>query len=133
MTTSLVTSLWIAQILGPVLLIATFGMIVNRETYVTMAREFVASPALIYLAGVLTLVAGLAITLSHNVWVMDWPVMVTIFGWLAIAGGIFRMSFPNMVSKMSTSMIEKYIGMMPVTISIVGLLGALLTWYGYMT
>ena len=133
MTTSLVTSLWIAQILGPVLLIATFGMIVNRETYVTMAREFVASPALIYLAGVLTLVTGLAITLSHNVWVMDWPVIVTIFGWLAIAGGIFRMAFPNLVSKMATSMIEEHSGKLPVTISIVGLLGALLTWYGYMT
>ena len=127
------TSYWIAQLLGPVLLIATFGMIINREAYVTMAREFMDSTALIYLAGNLTLVTGLAITISHNVWVMDWPVIVTIFGWLAIAGGIFRMTFPNLVSKMGTSMIEEHSGKLPVTISIVGLLGALLTWYGYMT
>ena len=126
------TSYWIAQLLGPVLLIATLGMLVNRQAYVTMAREFIDSTALIYLAGILTLTAGLAITISHNVWVMDWPVVVTIFGWLAIIGGIFRMAFPNLVSKIGTNMLEKHSNMLPVTMAVVGLLGGVLTWYGYM-
>ena len=97
-----------------------------------MAREFVDSTALIYLAGILTLVAGLAITITHNVWVMGWPVVVTIFGWLAIIGGTLRMAFPDLVSKIGTSMLEKHSGLLPVSTALVGLLGAVLTWYGYM-
>ena len=126
------TSLWIAQLLGPVLLVAAFGMIVNHQAYVTMAKEFVASPALIYLAGILVLTAGLAITISHNIWVMGWPVVITIFGWMAIVGGIFRMAFPDVVGRVGLSMIEKHSGLLPMSTLIVALLGGVLTWYGYM-
>ena len=34
--------------------------------------------------------AGLAIVLVHNVWTFDWRVIITILGWLAVLGGIFR-------------------------------------------
>lgn len=131
MTTSLVSSYWIAQLLGPVLLTAAFGMVVNRQAYVTMAKEFVASPSLIYLAGILTLTAGLAIVLSHNVWVMGWPVIITIFGWLAVLGGIIRMAFPDTVSRIGLSMIEKHSALIPVSTLIVALIGGALTFYGY--
>ncbi len=126
------TSLWIAKLAGPILLVASFGMLVNRKAYIAMAREFVASPALIYLAGILVLTAGLAITISHNVWVMGWPVIVTIFGWLAVVGGFFRMAFPDVAARLGTSMIEKHSGLLPVSTLVVALLGAVLTWYGYM-
>ena len=132
MENSLMISLWIAQLMGPVLLVAALGMIMNRHAYVDMARQFTDNTALIYLAGVITLTLGLAVTLSHNVWIMGWPVIITIFGWLAIVGGVFRMAFPNKVAEFGTSMIEKYEAWLPLTIIIVGLLGAVLTFYGYM-
>ena len=34
--------------------------------------------------------AGLAIVLTHNVWVANWPVLITVLGWLAAIGGAVR-------------------------------------------
>ena len=75
------TSIFLARLLGPSMLVVVAGLIVNRTNYRALVHEFLDSPALIYLAGLLALVAGLAIVLTHNVWVMGWPVIITIFGW----------------------------------------------------
>jgi hypothetical protein len=31
----------------------------------------------------------------HNHWAADWAVLVTIFGWLLLIGGLVRMLFPG--------------------------------------
>lgn len=36
------------------------------------------------MSGFFALVMGLAIVNAHIVWVMDWPVIITIFGWAAV-------------------------------------------------
>ena len=42
------------------------------------------------LSGFFCLPAGLAIVLVHNFWVADWPILVTILGWLCVIGGAIR-------------------------------------------
>jgi hypothetical protein len=48
-----------------------------------------------YLNGALLFVAGLSIVRAHNRWTVGWPVMVTLVGWVAILGGLFRMFAPE--------------------------------------
>jgi hypothetical protein len=57
-------------------------------------REFIANRALIFLTGILTLLAGVAIVNVHNVWVPDWRVIVTVLGWLLVLRGIMLIIFP---------------------------------------
>jgi hypothetical protein len=49
-------------------------------------------PRLVYLSGVLLLVASLAIIRAHNRWAHDWTVLVTLAGWFGVAPVLFRMS-----------------------------------------
>ena len=70
------------QALGPVLFVTGIGLLANRGGYQTMAKEFLNSCALIYLAGLLDADPGLALVLSHNLWAADWRVLITMFGWL---------------------------------------------------
>jgi hypothetical protein len=48
-----------------------------------------------YLAGCLWFLAGLAIVRAHNRWAGGWPAVVTLVGWFAILGGLFRMFAPE--------------------------------------
>jgi hypothetical protein len=45
---------------------------------------------LILITGVLAMTAGLAIVNTHNVWMLGWPVIVTLFGWALVIGGAVR-------------------------------------------
>lgn len=41
------------------------------------------------------LALGLLIVITHNVWVTDWAVVVTIIGWLMVVEGIMNMVLPH--------------------------------------
>lgn len=47
-----------------------------------------------YLNGTILFVSGLAIVRAHNRW-RGWPLLVTLVGWLAMLGGLYRMVAPE--------------------------------------
>jgi uncharacterized protein YjeT (DUF2065 family) len=125
------TSLFLAKLIGPVLIVIGLGLLVKPTNFREMATDFLASRAMIFLAGLLTLVTGLAIVLTHNVWEFNWPVIITILGWLSVGGGVFRILFPASVQAMGTSMMDKP-AMMTVSGIIQIVLGLWLCYAGYM-
>jgi uncharacterized protein YjeT (DUF2065 family) len=125
------TSLFLAQLIGPVLIVIGVGLLLKQTEFREMATDFLSSRALIFVSGLLTLVAGLAIVLTHNVWEFNWPVIITILGWLSIFGGVFRILFPDSVQSMGTSMLDKP-AMMTVGGAIQIVLGLWLCYAGYL-
>ena len=125
------TSLFLAQLIGPVLIVIGVGLLLKQTEFREMATDFLSSRALIFVSGLLTLVTGLAIVLTHNVWEFNWPVIITILGWLSVFGGVFRILFPNSVQSVGTSMLDK-----PATMTVSGaiqiVLGLWLSYVGYM-
>jgi hypothetical protein len=124
-------STFLAQLLGPTFILMGAGLLINSDNYRALAREFLDSPALIYLAGLIAFVAGLAIVLTHNVWAFGWPVIITLFGWLALIAGILRVLFPAMVMRMGESMLASG-AWLPAAAIFYLLLGAWLSVVGYL-
>ena len=89
------TSIFLAKLIGPVMLAVGIGIFANAAVYRVLADEFLRSRALIYLSGLLLMTAGLAVVLNHNAWVLNWPVLITILGWLAVVGGAIRIVMPQ--------------------------------------
>jgi hypothetical protein len=124
------TSIYLAKLIGPVALVVAVALFLNQAGFKAMAQDFLRSPSLLFLSGFLTLVAGLAIVLSHNVWVANWPVLITILGWLATIGGAARILAPAQVKNLGESLLRNPMGM-----TIAGgfwlVLGALFCFFGY--
>lgn len=95
----------IAGYAGPLFIALAAAMLLNRAILVDAFRELSDSPGLVVFAGILALVAGLAIVRAHNLWVADWRIGVTLLGWLSIAGGIVRILSPDRVAALSASML----------------------------
>lgn len=128
------SSTTIARLAGPLLLLIgigmALGMFMEGEAYSSIMREFIGSRALIFVVGMLALVAGLAIVNVHNLWVPDWRVIVTILGWLGILRGISNLLFPGTVQTLGDRMIASPGGIIAgAAITIV--LGAILSIMGY--
>jgi hypothetical protein len=128
------TSKYIARLMGPVLLIIGIGMVMGMLTegdaYSSLLKEFIGSRALIFVTGVLALVAGLAVVNAHNHWVADWRVIVTVLGWLMILRGIMNLVFPITVQNLGDRMIASHAGVLAgAAVTIV--LGAILSIMGY--
>ena len=78
------TSLFLARLIGPILVVMAIGLLARQDSWRAMADEFLLSRPLLFLSGFLTLLGGLAIVNTHNIWTGGWPVIITILGWLAL-------------------------------------------------
>ena len=83
----------LGELIGPTIIAMTLSETLNAHIWIANTAAGVS------LNGTLLFVAGLAIIRAHNVWVRQWPVMVTLTGWCAMALGLFRMFAPEIQLK----------------------------------
>jgi hypothetical protein len=123
-------SLFLARLLGPIFVAIALGVLVNGAVFRAIAEEGLRSHALIYLTGLFAITAGVAILLNHNVWVGDWRVLITIFGWLAAIGGAQRIIWPQWTEAAIRWFLDH-----PTSLTVAGLIwlviGAVLCFFGY--
>ena len=123
-------SLYLARLLGPVLVAAGLGMMLDQAGYLAMAGEFLKSPALVYLAAVLGLLAGVALVLAHNVWAADWRVLITLLGWISILDSATWLLSPRQAAQFYAPLLASP-ALPLVAGAVVALLGAVLCYFGY--
>ena len=123
-------AIWISKFLGPIILVLSIPMILSPASFQQMARRFIADSPLVVISGILAMTAGLSIVNTHNIWVLGWPVIVTLLGWALVLGGASRIVAPRVVERVGSRMMDR-----PTMTRIVGafwaLLGAFLTLKGY--
>jgi uncharacterized protein YjeT (DUF2065 family) len=125
------TSLFIARLIGPIFVIVGIGLLLNGDRYRAVIDEVMSSHTLLYVFGAIALTGGLAIVLTHNVWVWDWPVIITIVGWLMIVRGSFRIIFPQQVEDLARKMVAGWSNILLISGLLVITLGAFLCWKGF--
>jgi uncharacterized membrane protein len=124
------TSQFIARLIGPVVAVVGIGMLANGAQYRAIVDGFLRSPALIYIAGFLGLLGGLAIVNVHSSWDRGWPLIITVLGWLAIVGGAVRMLAPQIAVEAGAAMMAQ--PWLVTTLAILLLaLGGFLSFKGY--
>ncbi|MBL4756340.1 MAG: hypothetical protein JKY32_01490 [Rhizobiales bacterium] len=124
-------SIFIAKLMGPMMLVAGITYLMNIERLKAMGREIMESPGLLLVVGFLTLLLGLVLVNTHNVWVADWPVIITLFGWMALVSGTMRTMFPTQMVSIGTSMINNNLLLRSVSVLQIAL-GAYLCWEAYL-
>src|SRR3974390_2389217 len=87
---SVFASIFLARLLGPLLLLPGIGILLSPRVFRAMAQDVIGSVTLLYLFGLIDFAAGLAIVLTHNVWLLSWRVLITLIGWLLLVRGAIR-------------------------------------------
>ena len=123
-------SIFLARLLGPLLLLPGMGLLVNPRAFRTMATEVVGSVTLVYLFGLLDFAAGLAIVLVHNVWTVNWRVLITLIGWLLLIRGAARILITDTLIGYSKALIRNK-RLYPVSGGVLVILGLVLCYFGY--
>lgn len=86
-------TIFISRLIGLYCVLASLVMFTHKQAIVGIEETLVHNPAMLFLTGIITLVAGLAIVLSHNVWTGGaLPVVVTLLGWTALIKGLLLLS-----------------------------------------
>lgn len=120
----------IAGLAGPLLIAVAAALLINRRTVADLVTGTLNGPEFIFFSGIFTLLAGLAIVRTHNIWSAEWTVLITILGWLCVIGGVIRIIWPERVTQLRNSMMQSENAITAWAL-VALLLGAFLTAKGY--
>jgi hypothetical protein len=124
------TSVFLARLIGPVMLVIGLAVFANQHAFRELSEEFLTSRALIFLSGLLIMPVGLAIVLTHNIWAADGRVMITLFGWANVIGGAVRLAAPAYVIQAGRAMLKRPY-FIPIAATIWVVVGLLFCLFGF--
>ncbi len=127
-------TIFLSKLFGLYFILVALLMMLHKQAVVDMVTGLLHDPSTMFVLGLLALVAGLAMVLAHNIWSGGvLPVVVTIVGWLALAKGLmFLLLFSGDAAGFYLGRLH-YSQLFYVYMAICLVLGAYLTYGGFMT
>ena len=92
-------SLLMAKVIAGYFIISGLFVLLRGKTFMMVIKDFFKHPALVYLAAIILVFAGLTITIRHNVWDGTWRTWVTVFGVLILLKGLAYVFISDVMAK----------------------------------
>lgn len=97
----MLTTVFLSKVFGFFLLIIGLFLLTKQKFIKSVVEEISQQRSALFILAVVNTFLGVFIVSGHNYWVMAWPVVVTIIGWLILIGGVVRLFHPDCVVKMA--------------------------------
>lgn len=123
-------SIFLAKAIGLYYVIVAIAMFVNSSKFTAFLSDFAKNSTMLIPAGLFTLLIGILLVLTHNVWDSSWRIIISVIAWMALIRGIVCLIFP----KWQISMIKRCVKSKQSYYSavvIVLVLGIVLCYFGF--
>jgi hypothetical protein len=123
-------SKFLSKALGIYLLIVSVAMFINMQQFAIQINYLVNDKALMFVVGFFTLILGILMVISHNIWQWNWRVIITLVAWLTLLEGTILITYPQLINQITIPFIDNaayvYSGA-----GFDFILGLVLTYYGF--
>ena len=118
-------TIFFARLWGSFFIIFGLLFIITKQLGKTI--EMTDDKAFVISTGYITLIMGLVTVLLHNVWALNWTIVITILGWSTLIKGIMKIGFPEQIHKQAQRFKKKQL----VSAFFLILLGLWLMWMSF--
>ena len=119
---------YLAEIWGISMVIISLALLV-KDKHLKSILAKVETEESLFMWGFISLVIGLSMVLSYNVWAQGWQLIITILGWLALLKGLALLFFPEHVKKMVKKMENQQ--WLPFLLVASVIIGLVITYFGF--
>lgn len=117
----------LAKFWGWYLIIFCSILLINTKRVVRFFA-LLESEKYLVLVSFIAILLGLVSVILHNVWELNWKLLITLFGWITLIKGIINLIFPKTTIKAFSSINIRYL---PILYSLLFLIGVLLLNQAY--
>src|ERR1035437_4377043 len=88
-------TLFLSRLIGLCCIVIALSMMTRRQATVETATALLQNPSMMLIVGIITLAAGLAMVLAHNIWSGGaLVVIVTLVGWITLIKSLLFLFLP---------------------------------------
>ena len=124
------STVFLAQLWGPVILAIGIGMFVSRSFYLRIYRDIEKGAFAALIFGGAAMAAGIAQIGVHNVWDTPLEILVSLLGWGLLVKGALFLIVPNFADRWGDYAARANV--VPVVGVAMLVIGGYLSWLGYM-
>ncbi|MBU6323092.1 MAG: hypothetical protein KGI41_00820 [Patescibacteria group bacterium] len=124
------STVFIAQMMGPILFAVGIGVLVSKDYYLDVYRNLKNETLAVLTAGIIATAAGIVLVLNHNTWMTLPEMLVSLFGWIVLIKGLVLLVFPKAMERVGANFAKA--GYMNACGVVVLVVGAYLTWFAYL-
>jgi len=92
-------SIFLAQLFGLYFVLGGMLIIIQQKSLIPAVQELGGNRGLLLLIAFLELFAGIALSIAHPVYTLDWQGVITFFGAWMIIESVFFLMVPNKIAK----------------------------------
>jgi len=122
-------SIVLAKIIGIYFLVVGLSLLINKQFFKDMVKNLATDNTAMLIIAFITLILGSLLVIIHNIWVLDWRLIITIFSWMTFVAGIIRMLFPTRLMKLAGTFSSGHYFSVVAIFSIV--MGIILLYFGF--
>ena len=104
----LAISIYLAKIIGTNMVVLSLLIMFNPERMRRAMDAIFENQGLRFLFAMLTVIVGTILINLHNIWDLDWPIVITIIAWIVFLRGILRLYFPHTMRQFTQRFAHKY-------------------------
>jgi len=119
---------FLAELLGISIVIISLSLLLKEKHLKNIFSAF-EDDTKIFCWGAISVVIGVAMVISHNIWVKNWQVVITILGWISLVRGLFLLFLPELVKKGANKI--KNAQWLPIALIVFLFIGLALTYLGF--
>lgn len=124
------TTIFFAQLWGPILLAIGLGIFISRKYYTKLYRDLEKNSLAVLGLGMGFMIVGIIQTAVHNVWSTLPQIIISTLGWATLLKGIVFLVIPGTVDKAGDW--EAKSKLIPVAGVVMVFIGVYLTYLGYL-
>jgi hypothetical protein len=88
-------TIFLSRLIGLYCIVIAVSMMTRRQATVETVTALLQNPSMMLIVGIITLAAGLAVVLAHNIWSGGaLVVVVTLVGWITLIKSLFFLFLP---------------------------------------
>lgn len=99
-------TMFLANLIGWYFIIMGLLMLLKSEYIQAAVTDILAQPGLYFVVAAWTLVLGLMMVITHNLWVSGWALIITLIAWITLISALLRLFAPELAQDMAKSFIS---------------------------
>ena len=88
----------VATVIAWLLLLLGLSYVAQAGHWAELARDALRYPHHYFPMVLMILVLGLTVVTLHNVWVADWPLVITVVGWIMVLKSMIYLLLPQVMT-----------------------------------
>jgi hypothetical protein len=100
------TSKFLSKVIGLYLILISSAMLIDMNQFIASVTQMINDAPLLTVCGYFTVILGLLLVVSHNIWEWHWRVIITLFAWLVLIKGTSLIFFPQFIDSASMMFLQ---------------------------